>query len=157
MNLCIKAFLPIKIISFPSFMASVDKCDCILGTHTLCLNLRCFSTFIIRSYYICWYQIYVLCVYTSFSDLSRGGQQLAQFSKEILDLLKAAPYCRMAFSKFIPCYHQHFGRQCRVAEYGYSRLQEVFEAIPHVLQVNLTHLIQTADCFCSVNWLSNTN
>ncbi|XP_053388921.1 meiosis regulator and mRNA stability factor 1-like [Mercenaria mercenaria] len=68
-------------------------------------------------------------------DLSRGGQQLAQFSKEILDLLKSSPNCRMAFSKFIPSYHQHFGRQCRVADYGYNRLLEVFESIPHVLQI----------------------
>ncbi|XP_060583297.1 meiosis regulator and mRNA stability factor 1-like isoform X2 [Ruditapes philippinarum] len=68
-------------------------------------------------------------------DLSRGGQQLAVFSKEIIDLLKSTPNCRLAFSKFIPCYHQHFGRQCRVADYGYNRLLDVFESIPHVLQV----------------------
>ncbi|KAL5019265.1 hypothetical protein ScPMuIL_004987 [Solemya velum] len=62
-------------------------------------------------------------------------QQLNQISREIIDLLKHNPHCRMPFSKFIPAYHHHFGRQCRVADYGYTKLMELFEAIPHVLQV----------------------
>lgn len=37
--------------------------------------------------------------------------------------------------QFIPAYHHHFGRQCRVADYGYTKLLELFEAIPHVVQV----------------------
>ena len=62
-------------------------------------------------------------------------QHLSQFSREIVDLLKHSPGCRMAFSKFIPAYHHHFGRQCRVADYGYTKLMELFEAVPHVVQV----------------------
>ncbi|XP_052266236.1 meiosis regulator and mRNA stability factor 1-like isoform X2 [Dreissena polymorpha] len=80
------------------------------------------------------------------------NQLLAQFGREMVDLLKAMPNCRLAFSKFIPIYHQHFGRQCRVADYGYSRLNELFDAVPHVVQVmgtgdrkvlTLTHKAQT--------------
>ena len=41
----------------------------------------------------------------------------------------------MNFSKFIPYYHHHFGRQCRVADYGFTKLIELFEAIPHVVKV----------------------
>nr|XP_027216010.1 meiosis regulator and mRNA stability factor 1-like [Penaeus vannamei] len=41
----------------------------------------------------------------------------------------------MQFNRFIPAYHHHFGRQCRVAAYGFSKLIELFEAIPDVLQV----------------------
>ena len=41
----------------------------------------------------------------------------------------------MPFSKFIPSYHHHFGRQCRVADYGYTKLMELFEALPHVVQI----------------------
>ncbi|XP_074649395.1 meiosis regulator and mRNA stability factor 1-like isoform X2 [Tubulanus polymorphus] len=63
------------------------------------------------------------------------SQQLYQLSKEIVDLLKSCPQCRMPFCKFIPAYHHHFGRQCRVADYGYTKLAELFEALPHVLQV----------------------
>jgi hypothetical protein len=62
-------------------------------------------------------------------------QQLSQFSREVVDLLKHSPQCRMPFSKFIPAYHHHFGRQCRVADYGYTKLMELFEAIPHIVQV----------------------
>ena len=63
------------------------------------------------------------------------NQQLSQFSREVVDLLKRMPCCQMSFSKFIPSYHHYFGRQCRVADFGFTKLQELFEAIPHVLQV----------------------
>jgi len=65
------------------------------------------------------------------------GQQMSQFSHEVIDLLKNSPQCRMPFSKFIPSYHHHFGRQCRVADFGYTKLLELFEAIPQVVQVCL--------------------
>ena len=67
------------------------------------------------------------------------GQQLAQFSREVIDLLKSHPMCRMQFGKFIPSYHHHFGRQCRVADYGYTKLIELFESIPHVVQVTFNN------------------
>ena len=62
-------------------------------------------------------------------------QQLNQLSRELADLLKASPDCRLPLNKFIPSYHHHFGRQCRVADYGYTKLIELFEAVPHVVQV----------------------
>lgn len=64
-------------------------------------------------------------------------QQLNQISREVVDLLKHAPNCQIPFSKFIPEYHHHFGRQCRVADYGYTKLIELLEAIPHVVQVSI--------------------
>ena len=60
-----------------------------------------------------------------------------QFSLEVVDLLKHSPQGRMPFNKFIPAYHHHFGKQCRVADYGFMKLIELFEAIPHVIQVQL--------------------
>lgn len=42
----------------------------------------------------------------------------------------------MPMSKFIPSYHHHFAKQCRVSDYGYSKLLELLEAVPHVLQVS---------------------
>lgn len=42
----------------------------------------------------------------------------------------------MDFSKFIPYYHHHFGKQCRVSDYGFSKLIELFEAIPDVVKVS---------------------
>ena len=41
----------------------------------------------------------------------------------------------MQFHKFIPMYHHFFGRQCRVADYGYTKLKDLFEALPHVVQI----------------------
>ncbi|KAM3624258.1 uncharacterized protein V6R79_021181 [Siganus canaliculatus] len=64
-----------------------------------------------------------------------GNPQLIHFSREIIDLLKSQPSCIMPMSKFIPSYHHHFAKQCRVSDYGYSKLLELLEAVPHVLQI----------------------
>lgn len=55
--------------------------------------------------------------------------------RELVDLLKTTEKCQLLLSKFIPAYHHHFGRQCRVADYGYTKLLDLFESIPHVAQV----------------------
>ncbi|XP_029431876.1 meiosis regulator and mRNA stability factor 1 isoform X2 [Rhinatrema bivittatum] len=64
-----------------------------------------------------------------------GNPQLIQFSREVIDLLKSQPSCIMQVSKFIPTYHHHFAKQCRVSDYGYSKLMDLLEAVPHVLQI----------------------
>ncbi|KAG8432951.1 hypothetical protein GDO86_017279 [Hymenochirus boettgeri] len=64
-----------------------------------------------------------------------GNPQLIQFSREVIDLLKNQPFCIMPVTKFIPTYHHHFAKQCRVSDYGYSKLMELLEAVPHVLQI----------------------
>ncbi|KAM8779887.1 meiosis regulator and mRNA stability factor 1 isoform 1-T1 [Rhynchonycteris naso] len=64
-----------------------------------------------------------------------GNPQLIQFSREVIDLLKSQPSCVIRISNFIPSYHHHFAKQCRVSDYGYSKLIELLEAVPHVLQI----------------------
>ncbi|XP_075035866.1 meiosis regulator and mRNA stability factor 1 isoform X2 [Mixophyes fleayi] len=64
-----------------------------------------------------------------------GNPQLIQFSREVIDLLKNQPSCIMPVTKFIPTYHHHFAKQCRVSDYGYSKLMELLEDVPHVLQI----------------------
>ncbi|XP_072916615.1 meiosis regulator and mRNA stability factor 1 isoform X3 [Hemitrygon akajei] len=64
-----------------------------------------------------------------------GNPQLIQFSREIIDLMKNQAHCVISQHKFIPTYHHHFGKQCRVSDYGYSKLMELLEAVPHVLQI----------------------
>nr|CAD7455881.1 unnamed protein product [Timema tahoe] len=61
--------------------------------------------------------------------------QLALFSRELVDLLKTSPHCLLLFNRFIPAYHHHFGRQCRVADYGFTKLIELMEALPNIVQV----------------------
>ncbi|CAG0919010.1 unnamed protein product [Notodromas monacha] len=77
--------------------------------------------------------------------------QMYKFSREIVDLLRTVPRCMLLFNKFIPAYHHHFGRQCRVSEYGFTKLIDLFVALPHVVQiigeglrrvVTLTHAAQ---------------
>ncbi|XP_012273569.1 meiosis regulator and mRNA stability factor 1 isoform X2 [Orussus abietinus] len=63
------------------------------------------------------------------------ANQLALFSRELVDLLKTAPHCQILFNRFIPAYHHHFGRQCRVADYGFTKLIDLLEALAHTVQV----------------------
>lgn len=56
--------------------------------------------------------------------------------REVVDLLKTTDKCQLLLTKFIPAYHHHFGRQCRVADYGYTKLLDLFESISHVVQVS---------------------
>ncbi|MEQ2203378.1 Meiosis regulator and mRNA stability factor 1, partial [Xenoophorus captivus] len=62
-------------------------------------------------------------------------ERTKQFGKEVVDLLRHQPHCRMPFSKFIPTYHHHFGRQCKLSYYGFTKLMELLEAIPDILMV----------------------
>ncbi|XP_030758760.1 meiosis regulator and mRNA stability factor 1 isoform X2 [Sitophilus oryzae] len=55
--------------------------------------------------------------------------------REVVDLLKTTEKCQLLLTKFIPAYHHHFGRQCRVADYGYTKLLDLFESISHVVQI----------------------
>lgn len=41
----------------------------------------------------------------------------------------------MLFNKFVPSYHHHFGYQCRVADFGFAKLIELFEAISDVVKI----------------------
>ncbi|XP_011876529.1 PREDICTED: meiosis arrest female protein 1 homolog isoform X7 [Vollenhovia emeryi] len=63
------------------------------------------------------------------------ANQLALFSRELVDLLKTAPHCQLPFNRFIPAYHHHFGRQCRVADYGFTKLIDLLEALTPTVQV----------------------
>jgi hypothetical protein len=63
-------------------------------------------------------------------------QRLQQFSREVLDLLKnQGSHCRLPVSKFVSAYHQYFSRQCRVADYGFSKIIDLLLAIPKSVQV----------------------
>ncbi|KAH8272210.1 hypothetical protein KR018_011740 [Drosophila ironensis] len=63
------------------------------------------------------------------------GDPLYQISREVIELVKMSPKATMKFNRFIPAYHNHFGKQCRVADYGYTKLIELFEALSSVVQI----------------------
>ncbi|XP_017774585.1 PREDICTED: meiosis arrest female protein 1 isoform X2 [Nicrophorus vespilloides] len=58
-----------------------------------------------------------------------------QFAEEVIKLLSYSPQCSMIFNKFVPAYHHHFGHQCKVSDYGFTKLIELFEAIPETVKV----------------------
>lgn len=62
---------------------------------------------------------------------------LFSITREVIELLKMSPKATMKFNRFIPTYHNHFGKQCRVADYGSTKLIELFEAMPNTVQVSL--------------------
>lgn len=64
------------------------------------------------------------------------GESADSISKEVIELIRMCPKSTMQFSKFIPTYHNHFGKQCRVADYGCTKLIEMFEAMSSIVQVS---------------------
>ncbi|ALC40415.1 CG17018 [Drosophila busckii] len=66
---------------------------------------------------------------------SAVADPLFQISREVIELVKMSPKSTMKFNRFIPAYHNHFGKQCRVADYGYTKLIELFEALSSVVQI----------------------
>uniref|UniRef100_A0A0R3SS79 HTH OST-type domain-containing protein n=2 Tax=Hymenolepis diminuta TaxID=6216 RepID=A0A0R3SS79_HYMDI len=59
------------------------------------------------------------------------------FALEALDILSASQRFQIPFTKFIPAYHHTFNRQCRVADYGFTKFIELLEAIPQTVEVSL--------------------
>lgn len=66
---------------------------------------------------------------------SSPGDSVDTISKEVIELIKMCSKSTMMFSKFIPTYHNHFGKQCRVADYGCTKLIEMFEALASIVQI----------------------
>lgn len=60
---------------------------------------------------------------------------LSLFERELIDLLKIAPKATIQFSKLIPAYHHHYARQCRVAEYGFTKLPDLLAALTSTIAV----------------------
>lgn len=59
------------------------------------------------------------------------------FVDKVIELLGHAPQCSILFHQFIPAYHHHYGHQCRVADFGFTKLIELFEAIPDIVKVTI--------------------
>ncbi|XP_044014139.1 meiosis regulator and mRNA stability factor 1-like [Aphidius gifuensis] len=63
------------------------------------------------------------------------NNQLSFLSRELVDLIKTTPYCQLLFNCLIPAYHHYFGRQCRVSDYGFTKLIDLLDAIKQTVQV----------------------
>ena len=69
------------------------------------------------------------------STVASLSPALQEFSRSVTELLKRTPGSKMDFDKFIPNFHRYFGKQCRVADYGFPKLLDLLLAIPHVVRV----------------------
>lgn len=74
---------------------------------------------------------------------------LGLLARELIDLLRTAPRCTIPFTRFIPAYHHHFGRQCRVADYGFTRLSELLAALNSTVVVLGTGCSRMITLSCS--------
>lgn len=72
------------------------------------------------------------------TSLASCGDAADNISKEVIELIRMSPKSTMQFSKFIPTYHNHLGKQCRVADYGCTKLIDLFEAMSSIVQVSIT-------------------
>merc|ERR1719468_1135164 len=54
---------------------------------------------------------------------------------DIIDMLKHKPRFSIQFNKFIPNFHHHFGRQCKLSNYGFTKLIDLLEAMPDTVHV----------------------
>lgn len=71
----------------------------------------------------------------SYSVMDDSTRMLISFGREVRGLLRSQPGCTIPFSKFIPTYHSHFGKQCCLQPYGFERLVDLLEAVPNVVQI----------------------
>ncbi|XP_026676086.1 LOW QUALITY PROTEIN: meiosis regulator and mRNA stability factor 1 [Diaphorina citri] len=62
-------------------------------------------------------------------------ERTKKFSREVVEVLSHMPHYSILFNKFIPSYHHHYGHQCRVADFGFTKLIELFESIPEVVTI----------------------
>lgn len=70
------------------------------------------------------------------SDTTKNlSDALSIFCREVRNLLRSKSNCMIPFSKFVPAYHNHYGRQCCVYQFGCTKLIELLESIPHVVQI----------------------
>ena len=60
---------------------------------------------------------------------------LKEFEKDVKQLLKVSGFS-LPLNKFIPLYHQYFGRQCCVVDYGYRDLNDLLKSLHNVIEVS---------------------
>ena len=58
------------------------------------------------------------------------------FAGEIVELLRHLPHYEILFQKFAKSYFYHFGYHCRLSDYGFQKLAELFETIEGLIAVS---------------------
>ena len=72
---------------------------------------------------------------SSTKDKLKHKLHLILFSVELVELLKSRPMCFIRMSAFGNCFEQHFGKKFNVKDYGYSKLEPIFESLPAIVRI----------------------
>ena len=62
--------------------------------------------------------------------------RIKAFEKNLKMLLEALPDKVIALGNFVSTYMKFFGRKCKIATYGFSKLTDLIEAVPAVAKVS---------------------
>ncbi|XP_066927904.1 meiosis regulator and mRNA stability factor 1-like [Clytia hemisphaerica] len=60
---------------------------------------------------------------------------LEDFRNDAIQLIKASPLFTVPINRVAPLYHQYFGRQLVLAEYGFKEMSEIFKAFPDIFKI----------------------
>ena len=59
------------------------------------------------------------------------------FEKNLKILLESQPDRLIALGNFVSTYMKFFGRKCKIATFGFSKLTDLIEAVPNVAKVRI--------------------
>ena len=59
------------------------------------------------------------------------------FEKNLKMLLESQPDRLIALGNFVSTYMKFFGRKCKIATFGFSKLTDLIEAVPNVAKVRI--------------------
>ena len=59
-----------------------------------------------------------------------------KFAEECIQLLKHRSECKLPFNKFNEAFRSHFGRDCKLADYGFKKQIKLFEAIKTTIEIS---------------------
>jgi len=62
--------------------------------------------------------------------------KIKAFEKNLKMLLESHPDGVIALGNFVSTYMKFFGRKCKIATFGFSRLTDLIEAVPSVAKVS---------------------
>ena len=73
---------------------------------------------------------------TTTTGTTTPAKSKEEFGEEMRDLLSVCEKGQVSLDRFIGIYHQHFKRQLIVSHYGYSKLANLFKAIPEIVEAS---------------------
>lgn len=62
--------------------------------------------------------------------------RIKAFEKNLKMLLEALPDKVIALGNFVSTYMKFFGRKCKIATFGFSKLTDLIEAVPGIAKVS---------------------